>query len=34
MSHYDDLQSGWEAGEMQPMAGEGPFETLVLSPGS
>jgi penicillin amidase len=32
-SHYDDLQSGWEAGEMQPMAGEGPFETLVLSPG-
>jgi penicillin amidase len=30
-SHYDDLQSGWEAGEMQRMAGEGPFETLVLS---
>jgi penicillin G amidase len=31
-SHYDDLQPRWEAGTMQPMAGEGPFETLVLSP--
>jgi penicillin amidase len=31
--HYDDLQPRWEAGEMQAMAGEGPFETLVLSPG-
>jgi penicillin amidase len=30
-SHYDDLQSRWEAGTMQPMAGEGPFETLVLT---
>jgi penicillin amidase len=29
--HYDDLQPRWEAGTMQPMAGEGPFETLVLS---
>jgi penicillin G amidase len=31
-THYDDLQPRWEAGTMQPMAGEGPFETLVLSP--
>jgi penicillin G amidase len=31
-SHYDDLQPRWEAGTMQPMAGEGPFETLVLAP--
>jgi penicillin amidase len=31
-SHYDDLQPRWEAGTMQPMAGEGPFETLVLTP--
>jgi penicillin G amidase len=30
--HYDDLQPRWEAGRMQPMAGEGPFETLLLSP--
>jgi len=29
--HYDDLQSRWEAGGMQAMAGEGPFETLTLS---
>ena len=29
--HYDDLQPRWEAGTMQPMAGEGPFETLVLT---
>jgi penicillin amidase len=31
--HYDDLQPRWEAGTMQPMAGEGPFETLALRPG-
>jgi penicillin G amidase len=31
-THYDDLQPRWEAGNMQPMAGEGPFETLVLAP--
>jgi penicillin amidase len=31
-SHYDDLQPRWEAGTMQPMAGEGPFETLELTP--
>ncbi len=30
--HYDDLQPRWSAGEMQPMAGEGPWEELVLSP--
>jgi penicillin G amidase len=30
--HYDDLQPRWEAGTMQPMAGEGPFERLVLEP--
>jgi penicillin G amidase len=30
--HYDDLQPRWEAGNMQPMAGEGPFDTLVLTP--
>jgi penicillin amidase len=30
--HYDDLQSRWLAGEMQPMAGEGPWETLELVP--
>jgi penicillin amidase len=29
--HYDDLQPRWEAGNMQPMAGEGPFEILVLT---
>jgi penicillin G amidase len=29
--HYDDLQPRWEAGAMQPMAGEGPFEILVLT---
>jgi penicillin G amidase len=28
--HYDDLQPRWLAGEMQPMAGEGPWETLAL----
>ena len=32
-SHYDDLQPRWEAGTMQPMAGEGPFEALRLTPG-
>jgi penicillin G amidase len=28
--HYDDLQPRWEAGTMQPMIGEAPFETLRL----
>ena len=32
--HYDDLQPRWMAGQMQPMAGEGPWETLTLSPES
>lgn len=31
--HYDDLQPRWARGEMQPMAGEGPWETLELLPG-
>ncbi|HMA28021.1 MAG TPA: penicillin acylase family protein [Solirubrobacterales bacterium] len=30
--HYDDLQPRWEMGAMQSMAGEAPFETLVLTP--
>jgi len=30
--HYDDLQSRWQAGETQPMAGEGPWEELQLTP--
>jgi penicillin amidase len=30
--HYDDLQKRWLAGEMQPMAGEGPWRTLELLP--
>jgi penicillin G amidase len=30
--HYDDLQPRWVAGEMQPMAGEGPWRTLTLRP--
>jgi penicillin G amidase len=30
--HYDDLQPRWLAGEMQSMAGEGPWETLSLVP--
>jgi penicillin G amidase len=30
--HYDDLQPRWLAGEMQSMAGEGPWETLRLRP--
>jgi penicillin amidase len=32
--HYDDLQRRWLRGEMQPMAGEGPWETLRLVPES
>ena len=28
--HYDDLQPRWLAGEMQPMAGEGPWQTVEL----
>jgi penicillin G amidase len=31
-THYDDLQPRWTAGQMQPMAGEGPWETLTLFP--
>jgi penicillin amidase len=30
--HYDDLQPRWMAGQVQPMAGEGPWETLSLVP--
>jgi acyl-homoserine lactone acylase PvdQ len=30
--HYDDLQPRWLAGEMQSMAGEAPWETLLLAP--
>jgi len=30
--HYDDLQPLWLAGEMQRMAGEGPWEALALRP--
>jgi penicillin G amidase len=30
--HYDDLMPRWEAGLNQAMAGEGLFDTLVLSP--
>jgi penicillin G amidase len=30
--HYDDLQRRWRRGQMQPMAGEGPWETLALVP--
>ncbi len=30
--HYDDLQERWLAGDTQPMAGEGPWETLRLAP--
>jgi penicillin amidase len=30
--HYDDLQPRWAAGEMQEMAGEGPWRTLWLKP--
>ena len=32
--HYDDLQDRWLRGETQPMAGEGPWETLRLEPGA
>jgi len=32
--HYDDLQPRWAAGTMQPLAGEGPWETLALMPDS
>jgi penicillin amidase len=31
--HYDDLQPRWQRGEMQPMKGEGPWDTLELVPG-
>jgi penicillin G amidase len=30
--HYDDLQVDWKEGRTQPMAGEGPWRTLVLEP--
>ena len=30
--HYDDLQPRWIAGQMQSMAGEGPWKTLTLRP--
>jgi penicillin G amidase len=30
--HYDDLQPRWLEGQMQRMAGEGPWETLTLHP--
>ena len=31
-AHYDDLQPRWMAGRLQPMSGEGPWETLNLMP--
>ncbi|MDP9188803.1 MAG: penicillin acylase family protein [Actinomycetota bacterium] len=31
-AHYDDLQPRWMAGQLQPMAGEGPWKTLRLAP--
>jgi penicillin amidase len=30
--HYDDLQVDWLSGRTQPIAGEGPWKTLVLEP--
>lgn len=30
--HYDDVMERWRDGEMQPMAGEGPWRTLTLEP--
>jgi penicillin amidase len=30
--HYDDLQQRWCDGQMQPMRGEGPWQTLLLEP--
>jgi penicillin G amidase len=30
--HYDDLQTDWLEGRTQPMAGEGPWQTLILEP--
>ncbi len=30
--HYDDLQAPWLAGRTQPMAGEGPWSELELTP--
>ncbi len=33
-AHYDDLQSRWRDGLMQPMAGEGPWSVLTLEPAS
>ena len=31
-AHYDDLQGDWMQGRTQPMAGEGPWQTLTLEP--
>jgi penicillin G amidase len=31
-AHYDDLQSRWRDGLLQPMAGEGPWSVLTLEP--
>ncbi|MGH2980953.1 MAG: penicillin acylase family protein [Solirubrobacterales bacterium] len=30
--HYDDLQKDWLEGRTQPIAGEGPWQTLMLEP--
>ena len=30
--HYDDLQADWLEGRTQPMAGEGPWQELILEP--
>ncbi|HEX7436999.1 MAG TPA: penicillin acylase family protein, partial [Caldimonas sp.] len=30
--HYDDVMGRWRDGEMQPMAGEAPWRTLMLEP--
>ncbi|MEK6251276.1 MAG: penicillin acylase family protein [Actinomycetota bacterium] len=30
--HYDDLQQDWLEGRTQPMAGEGPWQSLTLEP--
>jgi penicillin G amidase len=30
--HYDDLQTSWQRGRTQPMAGEGPWRVLTLEP--
>jgi hypothetical protein len=30
--HYDDLQPRWRDGFTQPLAGEGPWRVLTLTP--